>query len=480
MKTQPGHSAVTDRVPRPWRSLRTRLTFIASLAITLAVVAGLILLYLLQIKAVHRALDNQLRAYATQIAHSAPNATWPSVLAASDIDANAEAQVIDMDGTVLAASRDLVGQPALYALPAGSRAPIRLKAADGVLHGEIRVVATLHTVAARRVIIVVSTSTEQLTSLRWAFTSRLLLGLPFILLTSYLGVWLIVGRALRPVERLRQAVTDITSDDLSRRVPEPGTADEIGHLAQTMNTMLARLEHSAQRQTRFVADASHELRSPLAAIRTTLDVGLAHPDRAPWPVLARRASEQATRLEDLIQQLLLLAHTDEKRLTGHRQPIDLQHLLNELAAAATTSRVTIRLQADGPSVTLGHVEHLSRLFSNVLDNAIRYATEAVIVRITTSGERIVVEITDDGPGIPEEDRERIFDRFVRLDPSRDRTKGTTGLGLAIAREIAVAHHGSISAGGSGPGGAKIIVDLPSSSSVQILAVDLVGDAKSSP
>ena len=158
-----------------------------------------------------------------------------------------------------------------------------------------------------------------------------MIGVPFLLVLAGGTVWLVVGRALRPVEQIRGAVTAITSADLSQRVPEPGTDDEIGRLARTMNDMLARLEDAAARQRRFVADASHELRSPLTAIRTGLEVGLSHPNRAPWPEIARRAVRQAQRLEQLIAQLLVLAKADARQLAARRQPVDLAALLADLA-----------------------------------------------------------------------------------------------------------------------------------------------------
>jgi signal transduction histidine kinase len=289
---------------------------------------------------------------------------------------------------------------------------------------------------------------------------RLLLAVPVVLILAAITVWLIVGRALRPVEHIRRAVTEITSADLSRRVPEPGTADEIGHLAHTMNDMLGRLDDSARRQRRFVADASHELRTPLAAIRTTLEVGLAYPDRAPWPVIAERAAAQSGRLEELIQQLLLLAKADEQKLYPRREAVDLTAMLNETVAHLPAHRAEIDLHAGTALAATGDAGQLERLFRNIIDNALRYAASRVVITATPSGHAAQVQIDDDGPGIPAADRVRVFDRFVRLDSSRERGTGTTGLGLAIAREIARAHHGEITIGERPGGGTRAVVTMP--------------------
>ncbi|MDQ1540320.1 MAG: hypothetical protein QOH29_1046, partial [Actinomycetota bacterium] len=396
------------------RTLRTRVTVVASLAITAAVVVGVLFMYLLQMQSVRRTLDGQLRTYATQIAQSAPTGKWPKPLPASSLDANAEAQVLASDGTVLAATRTLVGLPAIYALPPGSSAPVRQKAADGVVPSEVRVVAVRTTVDGRPVTVITGTSTGLLSQVNSEFGRHLLLGLPIILILAAGTVWLVVGRALRPVEKIRHAVTDITSADLSRRVPEPGTADEIGHLAHTMNDMLGRLDQAAMKQRRFVADASHELRSPLAAIRTTLEVGLAHPDMAPWPVIAERAAQQSARLEDLIQQLLLLAKADEHQLAVQQHPVNLRALLHDVAAATPAPDIEIDVDVDSDTTTIGNPEHLQRLFRNIVDNAVRYARTRVLITATSTAEEVRIEIDDDGPGIPGADRERVFDRFVRL------------------------------------------------------------------
>ncbi len=294
---------------RPRMTLRTRVTVAASLGITAAIVGGLLLLYQLQASSVRATIDDQLRTYATEVAQSAPDGQWSGPLPASTLDANAEAQVITADGQVLAATRTLTGLPAIYQLPASATSPVRQVAAEGVVPTDIRVVAQRFTVAGQQVTIVTGTGTALLETVDTEFLRLLLLGLPLILLLSAFAVWTVVGRSLGPVDRIRHAVEAITADDLSRRVPEPQTTDEIGQLARTMNAMLRRLDDSARTQRRFVADASHELRSPLAAIRTTLEVGLAHPETAPWPTIAHRAAQQSQRLEALIQQLLLLSWT---------------------------------------------------------------------------------------------------------------------------------------------------------------------------
>ncbi|HZX04285.1 ATP-binding protein [Kribbella sp.] len=448
----------TWRLRRP-RTLRARVTIVASIAITTVVILGVMLLYVLQRQAIRKSIDAQLHTYTTQIAQSATTSGWPSPLPRSSVDPVAEAQVLAADGSVLAATSTLAGLPALYQLPAGSTVPVRQKAADGSIPADIRVVGVRTTVKGRPVTIVAGTANGTLDPVQAEFAARLLLGIPIALLLAAIAVWIIVGRALRPVERIRRAVTEITSADLTQRVPQPATDDEIGQLARTMNDMLMRLEDSASRQRRFVADASHELRSPLAAIRTTLEVGLAHPDEAPWPVIAERAAQQSTRLQDLIQQLLLLAKADERQLAA-RQEVELRALLAEIRSDLTAEHLTIQVDVTAGLTIAGHPGHLQRLFRNLIDNAVRYATSSVTVTGRQVGEAVQVQIDDDGPGIPAADRERVFDRFVRLDTSRERASGTTGLGLAIAREIALAHGGQIAISERPGGGTRAVVTLP--------------------
>ena len=464
--------------PGGWRRLvrragpgtvRAQVTVVAGLALTAAVVLGLVVMYRLQLNSADRTIDGQLRTYATQIEETAArNASFPTfsgTLPPSIVDPAAQAQVLTPDGTVLAATRNLTGRPALYTLAPGSATPIRQPAADRAgLPSDLSVYGEHATVGGRPVTIITTARTYLQSQIKQTFAWLLAIGVPVLLVLACGTVWLVVGRALRPVEQIRAAVTAITSADLSQRVPEPGTDDEIGRLARTMNDMLARLEDAVARQRRFVADASHELRSPLTAIRTVLEVGLSHPDRAPWPQIAGQAVRQSQRLEQLIAELLVLAKADAHRLAARRQPVDLAALLADLLAAATPAPgVSIDLSVAPGTATTGNPEDLSRMFRNLLDNAVRYARHRVLVTVRITGaagpEGIVVEIADDGPGIPAEERERVFGRFVRLDASREQASGSAGLGLAIAREIAAAHGAAIVLTEAPGGGTRAVVTV---------------------
>ena len=440
--------------------MRTRVTLVASVVLAVATTGGIVLLFLLQIDSVRTTVDEQLRTYVAEIAQASPTGTWPSPLPNSGLDSAAEAQVIDDDGTVLAATRGLAGVPATFTLPIGSSTPIRLKGANGAIPSDVRVFATRATINGRQVTVVAGTPTGILNSIDSEFTYRVIVGFPIILALAASAVWILVGRALSPVEKIRQAVTDITSADLSQRVPEPATLDEIGQLARTMNQMLGRLEDSALRQRRFVADASHELRSPLAAMQTTLDVGLAYPDRAPWPEIAARASEQSHRLAQLLEKLLALAKSDEQTSAGRRQDVDIDALLHNVVAGTVTDHVDITVNLAGDAVVSADRVHLERVFRNVLENAVRYAATTVEVTTRTTAAKVDIRIVDDGPGVAAADRERVFERFVRLDQSRDRATGNSGLGLAIAREIVIAHHGTIWMDDVAGGGAHVVIQLP--------------------
>ncbi|MFJ1834946.1 sensor histidine kinase [Streptomyces sp. NPDC088175] len=291
----------------------------------------------------------------------------------------------------------------------------------------------------------------------------MLIGLPALLLVVAGVTWLVTRRALRPVEGIRREMAAITaSEDLSRRVPEPGSRDEIARLARTTNETLTALEASVERQRRFVADASHELRSPIASLRTQLEVGAAHPELLDVP----GAVADTVRLQGLAADLLLLARLDAGERPG-RTVLDLGALVREEVSQRTGDRiaVTVSVPDSGPDAgryeVAGSRGQLARVLGNLLDNAERHARSAVTVSVgAAEGGGVAVAVTDDGAGVPPEERERIFERFVRLDDARARDDGGAGLGLAIARDVTARHGGRLTVDGAGEGGARFVLWLP--------------------
>ncbi|WP_406409273.1 HAMP domain-containing histidine kinase [Streptomyces halstedii] len=286
----------------------------------------------------------------------------------------------------------------------------------------------------------------------------MLAGLPALLLVVAAVTWLVTRRALRPVEGIRRELAAITaSQDLGRRVPEPGSRDEIARLARTTNETLGALETSVDRQRRFVADASHELRSPIASLRTQLEVGAAHPELLDLP----GAVADTVRLQALAADLLLLARLDAGERPG-RAAVDLGALVREEVSQRTGDRIPVEVSvAEGGAVEVsGSRGQLARVTGNLLDNAERHAERSVAVTVRAEGGDVCLEVADDGTGVPPPERERIFERFVRLDDARARDDGGAGLGLALARDIASRHGGTLTVGTSSRGGAAFTLRLP--------------------
>ncbi|WP_061288841.1 sensor histidine kinase [Herbidospora cretacea] len=282
----------------------------------------------------------------------------------------------------------------------------------------------------------------------------LLLGTPLLLVLLAGASWMIIGQTLSPIGALRRGATEITGSSASRRLPVPEADDEVHSLAMTLNDMLARLDEAGARQRALVSDAAHELRSPLASMRLQLEVALSHPDGQDWRETAEGVLEDTLRLSKLAEDLLALARLDEGRALRH-EPVELGRLVTR-----TASRYG--LDADIPAeavVVIGAEMDLGRVLVNLIDNAVRHAHDKVAVGLWKAGPQAVITVTDDGPGIPEEDRERVFDRFTRLDSARARDDGGTGLGLAIAREVVEAHGGTIVLDDAGPG-LRATVRLP--------------------
>ncbi len=285
-------------------------------------------------------------------------------------------------------------------------------------------------------------------------------GLPVLVIMVGALVWVLSGRALRPVEAIRAEVADISGRDLHRRVSEPLAGDEVASLARTMNAMLDRLESSASHQRRFVADASHELRSPLTVLQATLEVALTHPKDCAWDAVAGDALEEARRLQRLVEDLLVLARADEGTEAPRSQVVDLDEMiLKEAGRLRPRSRVSLDLHRVSVGRVRGNPEQLSRVVQNLLDNAERHADSSVTVELSTSGRQVVLVVADDGPGIPVAYREQVFERFARLDEARSQHEGGTGLGLAIVKQIVEIHGGTIEVASSATG-AKLVIGLP--------------------
>lgn len=280
-----------------------------------------------------------------------------------------------------------------------------------------------------------------------------------ILALTAWATWVVTGTALRPVARLRRELDDITSRDVSRRVTQPPGDDEVAQLARSVNGTLARLERSGVQQRQFASDASHELRTPVAGLRAQLESAQLYPDDTDVRTLVKSALRDTDRLEAIISDLLLLARIGS-RVDIVRERLDLSCLVRqELATRGDKIPVEVDL-ADGAYVE-GVRLQLSRLLTNLLDNAQRHARSTIEVTVREDGTNAELVVSDDGEGIPVGERERVFERFMRLDSARSRDRGGTGLGLAIARDIAIAHGGTLRVEEDAQlGGARFVLRLP--------------------
>ncbi|MEU5145307.1 HAMP domain-containing sensor histidine kinase [Streptomyces sp. NPDC021139] len=269
-------------------------------------------------------------------------------------------------------------------------------------------------------------------------------GLVSLVLTAAVA-YFAVRRALRPVEAIRRLTASVTPSDPRERVTVPATGHEITSLATTINTTLQRLDNAAAQQRRFVADAAHELRSPLTTLLASLEVALAYPERTDWPAAATTAARQTRRLHALAEDLLLLARLDTRAPTTAPETVDLTVLASRLADQHPLADRPLTLTCDSaaPAHARGNPDDYERLLRNLVDNAARHAAHRIQITLRNQDAWIVLTVHDDGPGVPPEDAERIFERFVRLDDARSRDHGGTGLGLAIARDLAHRHGGTL-------------------------------------
>ncbi len=283
--------------------------------------------------------------------------------------------------------------------------------------------------------------------------------IPALAVAIAAATWFVADRALRPVPSLVGRVRAIDSHNLHERLPEPGPGDESRELVVTLNGMLARLEAASQRERDFIADASHELRSPVATIRAQLEVAERYPQRTNHHQLRRRLTAEAERLESLTADLLLLAHTADGAVPRDGD-VDLDDLV--LAEVRRIHDRRFRTKGVGAARVRGNRREIERVVANLLGNATRYARESITVSTATYDDHTLLVVEDDGPGIPAGQRERVFQRFGRGDADRSRDSGGAGLGLALVRSIVERHGGTATVGvaSDGGGGARFEVCFP--------------------
>jgi signal transduction histidine kinase len=310
-------------------------------------------------------------------------------------------------------------------------------------------------------VLVVASSLDEADDAVGSATALLLVAVPVLVAFVALVTSVVVGRALRPVDAIRRRVDGISASDLSERVPEPASHDEIESLARTMNAMLERLDTSQRSQRRFVSDASHELRSPLAVLRQFAEVAEAHPDRVPTRELAATVRSEGERMQDIVESLLLLTRLDERGRGERVEAVDLDDvLLAEAKRVRDAGAVDVDASGIEGARVLGDPALLARAVRNVVDNAVRHADSRIALSVRVEGRTAVVHVDDDGTGIAPADRSRVFERFVRLDEARSRDAGGSGLGLAIVSHIAAVSGGAVAAEDSPLGGVRLTLRLP--------------------
>jgi signal transduction histidine kinase len=447
-------------------SVRARTTAAACLVVGAALVIGSVGLLVALRHGLVSSQDSISRATARELTDDlAASSLAPTI---TDVGDDGVAQVVSEDDHVLAASSGLSD-----AGPISELSPDNGEFVVVTLHGvpddseteDYRVWATTTQTPGGTTRIYVGDSLESVSEAVQTVRRSLYVGVPLLLILVGATTWILVGRALRPVEDIRTEVARISERRLDRRVPVPGGDDEVARLAATMNAMLDRLEQSATRQREFVADASHELQSPLASLRAQLEVSLAHPDGVDWTALAADLLDDSDRMELLVRDLLFLARADAGAVDREATLVDLDLLVVEEAARlGVRTRVDLNVAAVAPTPVNGDAEDLRRLIRNLLDNAVSHATHRVAVELREDAGGVLLAITDDGQGISADDRARVFERFVRLDDARVRGRGGTGLGLSIALTIAKRHGGDIAVDSrpDGMAGARFVVRLPSS------------------
>ena len=445
-----------------WRrlTLRGRLMIIGSGGLAAGFALGGAILLVILATTLRFTADDQARATAQEIVSLVAADRLPQPV---PVTGPSLVQVIDSDQRVRSASSTadrlvpLLDPAEIEAARSGAALEI-----DGdrvTIDGPLRVVALPAGSDADPVTVVVAVPIAQsLASVR-VLRSVFFVGYPLLVGGLAILAWRVVGATLRPVEDLRTGAERITLAQRADRLPVPEGGDEIHRLAVTLNRMLDRLESSRARQRAFVADAAHELRSPLANLRVQLEVTQQHGGALPIEDLLA----DVERLTRLVDDLLILARADAPP-TAPLDVVDLQEVASDAVARYGSARVPVSLSSAEPVCVLGDALALDRVVANLVDNGVRHAASAVCVSVSAGSVSagsvsVVLTVADDGPGIPAADRERVFERFTRLDDARTRDSGGAGLGLAIVRDLVQRHGGSVQLLDASPG-TRVVVTLP--------------------
>jgi signal transduction histidine kinase len=428
------------------QSLRARLTLVATALFTVAVGTGAVLLLTIQRYSLLRVLDQSAASTAASIAPQfADGKTGPSDIEPTSSGVTA-VQVVDAADRVIAHSPGsnaripLLAPEQVQDARGGTRFDI-----DGAISGtKIRVLAQT---AGNRTVLVATDLTRVDDSVR-ILSEAALIGGPLAVLLMAVATYTVVALTLRPVAALREGAAAITAAGLAdQRLPLGGAQDEIHRLALTLNAMLDRIDAATKRQRTFVGDAAHELRSPLASLRVQLEVARRLGPATDAPAMIDDVLEDVGRLERLVQDLLALARLDERRALQRREPVRLDRVLQEVVAGYAHARVPVTLEHAQAVTVDGDADGLRRVAVNLIDNAVRYAQSSVVITLEpgppTGRASATMTVTDDGPGVPPDERERVFDRFYRVNASRSRGSGGTGLGLPITRDLVRVHGGSV-------------------------------------
>jgi signal transduction histidine kinase len=443
---------------RTW-SLQRRVLATSGVVVVLMIVLGVAAFALTLDQILYRTSLDTARSTAGQVVDVVARGEAPPARSLSEVPAQgAIVQVVGADGTVVASSdRRLDARPASTLRPAAGKEEVDQSATvPGELGEPYAVVARGVTdPAGATYAVVVAVPLSALGDTVRTATVLLAVGAVLMLVLLLVLVRRAVRQALQPVEGIRSEVARISQVRGGGAVTVPPTGDEIARLARTMNEMLARLEKSDAATRRFVSDASHELRSPLATIRAAVEVSTQDGFDDDRDAVIR---SETLRLQSLVDDLLTLAKADDGAPLA-REEVDVDDIVAQEVRRVRATGVPVEASIMAARV-LGDRARIEQMVRNVVDNAVRHTTGRVGLSVDTEGDDVVVRVDNDGPPVPVADRETVFDRFARLEDSRRRESGGSGLGLAIVRTVARAHGGNAVATETSDGRCRFELRLP--------------------